>query len=740
MISKLRGRSLAELSGRLAQQARALAERRGIIPEAALPTGLRTKPKSPWPLIASKDLVARLPTADRCTILERAELVCDGRFALLGISSLSYGSPVNWQRDPLTQREAPLTHWSRVPYLDVDRVGDHKLTWEVNRHQWLITLGQAWVLTNDARYPETAARLLREWLVANPPKLGMNWCSALELAFRVQSWIHALRLFDDAPQLAPELQRGLVASAALQTLHIEQYLSTWFSPNTHLTGEALALLAVGCAWPDLPHAKRWREKGWNILCEELPKQVRHDGVYFEQSAWYQAYQIDFYLLGMELARGVGLSVPPEVPERIHNAARALRAVTRPDGTVAMLGDDDGGRTLPMVPLPLGDLTDTLWRAAHALNDPALTPPTDAGRSTLLWLEGAAAYDAAGNLAAGLAGRQSSVFRDGGWVSLTEPGASSDRDHWMVFDAGPHGALSYAHAHADALSIDLSVHGVPLFVDPGTCAYVGEKHRHYRSTSAHNTVTVDGFDSSEQGASFNWRSAAETHLVSAGWEPAASFVVAFHDGYMRLTDPVLHRRTILRIDRHYWLMFDTLDTAAAHDISISFQASAQATLTTLDPHAYRVTAKGVALHLVFDPRLSGRIEERTVSSAYAHEMRAPALVATARTLGAATLCSVFGSADEAAPSSIVSFSTIDDVWRVSHSRGSDLVARPNGTAITLGPATFDGAAFAVVGEHDPQLIVAAGAGTLHLEGRSSVLGADHIRVARRALDGTWTMES
>ena len=740
MISKLRGRSLAELRGRLVQQARALAERRGIIPEAVLPAGLRTEPKSPWPRIAVNELKSRLPAADRVAILDRAQLVCDGSFTLLGFSSQSYGSPVNWQRDPLTQREAPLIHWSRVPYLDAERVGDHKITWEVNRHQWLITLGQAWLLTGDAFYPETAAKLLREWLAANPPKLGINWCSALELSFRVQSWIHAFRLFHGAPQLDSKLQRDLVASAALQTLHIGQYLSTWFSPNTHLTGEALALLSVGCAWPDLPHATRWREKGWKILCDELPKQVRADGVYFEQSAWYQAYTVDFYVLGMELAHGAGLPVPPEMRERIRDAARALRAVTRPDGTVAMLADDDGGRTLPLVPLPFGDLTDTLWRAAYALNDPALSPPTDAGRSTLLWLEGAAAYDAAGDFEPGLAGRRSSAFRDGGWVTLTEPGASADKDHWLVFDAGPHGALSYAHAHADALSFDLSVHGVPLLVDPGTCAYVGEKRRHYRSTAAHNTVTVDGVDSSEQGASFNWRSAADTHLVSAGWVPAASFVAAFHDGYMRLTDPVRHRRTILRIDRHYWLMFDTLDAAAAHDVSMNFQASANATVASLDPGGYRIAAKGVALHLVIDPRLSGRIEKRTVSPAYACELPASAIVASARTAGAATLCSVLGAEDEAAPDSIVSLSSSNDTWRVIHARGSDLVARPNGTPITLGPATFDGAAFAVVGEHDPQLIVAAGAGTLHLEGRSSVLGADDIRVARRALDGTWAMES
>jgi hypothetical protein len=49
-----------------------------------------------------------------------------------------------------------------------------------------------------------------------------------------------------------EIERSLYA----QGRHIESYLSTYFSPNTHLTGEALGLYYLGTCLPELECARR----------------------------------------------------------------------------------------------------------------------------------------------------------------------------------------------------------------------------------------------------------------------------------------------------------------------------------------------------------------------------------------------------------------------------------------------------------------------------------------------------
>ncbi len=737
MIGKLRGRSAVELRDRLVQFGWSLSERAGWMPGPRCPMPDTSMPATPWPAIDTAAVRRGVPAGEQQVLIARADRILRGTFDVLGLEGLSYGAPVNWQCDPLAGRSAPMMHWSRVPYLDASVVGDHKVTWEVNRHQWFVSLAQAFQLTGDPRYVHRAEELLRAWLAANPPKRGINWCSALELAFRVQSWVYGLRIMGESANVPLDLVRELQVATVVHAQHIERNLSTWFSPNTHLTGEALALLTVGCAWPDLPGAARWRAKGWQILCEQLPKQLRTDGVYFEQSAWYQAYTVDFYVLAFAWARMAGFSVPAAMQERVRLAARALRAVTRPDGTIARLGDDDGGYTVRLTGRPLGDMTDTLWRALALLGDPDLRPPVDGGRAALLWLEGEAAFDAVGSIHA----RQtvgSTALRDGGWCTLREPGATPSTDHWLILDAGPHGTAPYAHSHADALAVDLSVRGVPLLVDPGTGAYVGEPRARLRSTCVHNTVTVDGRDSSEQWSSFKWKTAATAGLTGFGVGRGAQWVSAFHSGYERLADPVRHHRTILRLDRHYWLMFDTLTATAPHQVAITLQGAIGAVITAEQPHRFMVQRDAAVLRVALDPTLTAQIELRSVSPAYGCEFEAPAISASASIARSATLCCVYGSDDEAG---VLSLSIVESsrAWTVIHEHGADLVGAPSGRELRLGPARFDGVAMAVLGADAPHTVVAAGAGTLHLESHRVTLGADDICVARRAADGTWTME-
>src|SRR5207253_8095557 len=51
-------------------------------------------------------------------------------------------------------------------------------------------------------------------------------------------------------------------------LHIERFLSTYFSPNTHLLGEGMALFFIGLLCAGIPSARRWQEGGWKIILRE----------------------------------------------------------------------------------------------------------------------------------------------------------------------------------------------------------------------------------------------------------------------------------------------------------------------------------------------------------------------------------------------------------------------------------------------------------------------------------------
>src|SRR6267143_1694515 len=211
-----------------------------------------------------EQLRTRWPQAEQ-EILERADRIVQGQFDLLGFRSLSFGQPIDWHLEPVSEKRTPLIHWSRLDYLDAEIAGDKKIVWELNRHQYFTTLGQAYWLTGDERYAQTFAAHLESWMDQNPPKLGINWASSLEIAFRSISWLWAVYFFKDSTSFSPPTFIRALKFLYLNSRHLETYLSTYFSPNTHLTGEALGLFYLGILLPEFKDAERWRQTGKQIL-------------------------------------------------------------------------------------------------------------------------------------------------------------------------------------------------------------------------------------------------------------------------------------------------------------------------------------------------------------------------------------------------------------------------------------------------------------------------------------------
>jgi hypothetical protein len=504
----------------------------------------------------------------------RADRILAGSFDLLGYHDLHFrgaDGAIDWHVDPVHNRRAPLRFWNDIPYLDPS-VGDHKIIWELNRHQHWLVLGRALWLTGDTRYALAISQQLDGWMAANPPLMGINWASMLELGLRSISWLWALHFLavpdvDDAAHGSSRTLQNLLVGLDRQARHIEAHLSHYFSPNTHLTGEALALYAIGTALPELAGSTRWAATGRRILLDEIDRQVLPDGGHVERSTHYQRYTLDFYLTGLLIARGAG---DAEAAGRFEAVASRLaeftRAIADNNGRLPLIGDDDGGTLWRFTDRSCSDVRDSLAVAAAALERPDLAPWGTTEEA--LWLAGPkiiADRDRDKHRSLPLQDHRqrsavaSCALKDTGYIVMR-----NERGDHLVFDAGAHGYMNGGHAHADALSVTLTLEQGPLLIDPGTATYTmnGALRDRMRGSASHNTLTIDGRGQSEPAGPFHWRTRADATLGPFLAEPAFDLAEGWHDAYA----PIRHRRRVIRMRNEGWLIVDELLGTGTHDVT------------------------------------------------------------------------------------------------------------------------------------------------------------------------------
>jgi len=510
---------------------------------------------------------------DACgRVTAAADRIIDGRIDLLGLSNVYIGTEIDWNFEPVSRTRSPLKHWKEFDDLDTAESGDKKIVWELNRHQHFFTLGAAYLLTKDERYSDMFARHLESWMAQNPPGLGINWASSLEVSFRAISWIWAFHFFKDSPNFKPDLLRRAFKYLYLHGRHIEKYLSKYYSPNTHLTGEALGLYYLGTQMPFLERSGHWRELGEKILFQEITRQVYEDGVYFEQSTWYQRYTVDFYMhfvILKSLANNEPGGAPADgLEKRLQAALEFLMHTTRPDGTTPLIGDDDGGRMLPITTAAANDFRGTLSAGAMMFGRGDLKSVAGKIGEEVLWLFGTEGIQAYGLLDTREPKQASRSFPVGGYYTMRD--GWLDTDNFVIVDCGEVGAMSGGHGHADALSVEIALQGRTLLVDPGTYTYHGsrEMRDHFRSTIAHNSVTVDDLSSSEPGSTFGWKTRAEASAGSWISEDRFDFFEGSHNGYGRLERPAGHTRSVLFLKNDYILIRDMVRTTGVHEMSVN----------------------------------------------------------------------------------------------------------------------------------------------------------------------------
>ena len=467
-------------------------------------------------------------------IQEIAERSLARRVTLLGYE-LDLDREIRWSQDYVHHRETAPIYFRRIPFLDFSRIGDHKVVWELNRHQHLVAITQAGLLCDRPEFLDDVFAQLESWLDQNPVCRGINWTSALEVAFRALSWIWIQHLAGD--RMPQNLKSRWLLALYHHGCYLEHNLSIYFSPNTHLQGEALALHALGLLFG----VERWRARGGSLMRQMIADHVHPDGGHFEQSSYYHLYATDMFLFHAVLE-------PPD-----QKYADSLRRMTRylwalaGSGEMRMFGDDDGGRLFH----PFGDrgrFARATLAACHAFlgDTPCHGEAADLDEIAVWWLGNRAQTGTRAPFS-------SASFPDTGMVTMVEAGVE------IIAAVRAFGPGSAGHSHAHSLHFTLRHAGEDVLLDPGTYTYVSDPvwRDRFRGTAAHNTLRIDGLDQADPAGPFRWLNAPAGEILNIQERPWRLHARC------RYRD-VCHDRQMIFSDGALWII-DRVSGAGRHRI-------------------------------------------------------------------------------------------------------------------------------------------------------------------------------
>lgn len=435
-------------------------------------------------------------------------------------------SPIDWHcdfisgycwDDNLLHLDVPL---SPQPGVDI------KVPREMSRFQHV---GQMFFNEGDRASNEFFLQIV-DWITANPIRKGVNWACTMDVAIRAVNWIWGLRAFEKELRKYPKLDSVISKSLIEHGFHIYNNLEYYEeSTGNHYLSNLVGLIYVSARIPDYKDSDRWLLFGMQELISEMHRQVYEDGFSYEASTNYHRLVVELFLsasvmveripaqrrhrlqsLNVKKKRGSprlkswedsginlesrGAILPLFFYEKLHRMVACTSALTKPNGLVPQIGDNDSARLHKLVPddhVDIRDHSHILALGGELFHDELFM---QRGRKSSFEADLIAGdlcienYD----LARKKQGKEG-FFKDAGVAIL------SNETSWLCVSCGANGQNQKGgHGHNDKNSFELNVGGLDYIVDGGCPYYTSNPtmRNSYRSTFAHNTLAVEGREQDE----------------------------------------------------------------------------------------------------------------------------------------------------------------------------------------------------------------------------------------------------
>ena len=417
----------------------------------------------------------QLSDEEKATLVRIADKACDGVIEGFSSIELNYGNPIDWQLNPLTNKRCDQSvKWYNIPDFDDER-GDIKVIWEASRFSHFLTIGRAFLLTNDEKYYKAFSNQLKDWLETNPYSFGANYKCGQECSFRMINTLLAFTVFKECG-LATDADTSNVKD--LVDRCYRKIISNFFYAhkcikNNHTISELMGMIVGAWCCEDQIHLKR----GYKILENVISEQFTSDGGYLQFSFNYQRLALQDLEVIINVSNVTGIQLSDHSKELIGKSARLLYQCLDDSGDVPNYGNNDGALVFPVTSCGYRDFRPII-NTVHALVTNKQLFPNGIYQEELIWFASRKKIEYFALLRID---KESSQFIEAGLFTFR------NKKSWAMIIAND---FHSRPAHMDQFHFDLWMNGINVLCDGGTYSYASDEGRMLIKNDSHNTAVVE----------------------------------------------------------------------------------------------------------------------------------------------------------------------------------------------------------------------------------------------------------
>ena len=433
-------------------------------------------------------------------IIKQANKIYNHIFNLLGSGDINLGKEIKWNEDFKTGFIWENKFYKNIKVVDLDNNSDVKVPWELSRFQHIPTLGQAYLLTDNLKYPLEFKNQIEDWIKKNPVEMSVNWTCTMDVAIRACNWIIGYYFFKNCPKINKEFWINFNKILYLHGKYIFNNLENTSQYNSnHYLFNLAGLIWLGLCFKNFKYDKKdvknnpkiWLDFSLKEFEKEMKNQVNPDGTDYEASTAYHCLVTELFLFTSILCSKNNFTFSEEYRDKLERMIEFIMNITKPNVYIPLLGDMDSGRFVVFSDYG-GSRDKRDFRYLLALggeyfyrSDFRFYSSNNDNQTPLWCFENITKVKEKP-----LYKLKSKAYKDSGYYILR------NYKICIIIKCSPNGMNGNGgHTHNDQLSFELNISGRDFIIDTGTYVYTADyKLRNlFRSTSMHNTLQIGNLE-------------------------------------------------------------------------------------------------------------------------------------------------------------------------------------------------------------------------------------------------------